>query len=222
MSIGGFGTGIALVLYPGIAEILPNRYRSIGLGWTKFNLVPMSIFSSLAGHALAQNATWRWVSEYASHYDARLIWSRSFIIGGITAVICLVGTAIFYYPPPRPHAISHIPRMQLVRELDYIGVFQPPIFDLSRSNLIFRLLSLHRRTHRSSCWTLSGWQYSRLASSERHRPNRLWRCGLHRLLRLRIRWHSQAASIPPIYFRQVTRVHVSDRVSILSLCSIRL
>ena len=61
MAIGGFGTGIALVLYPGITEILPNKYRSVGLAWTELNLVPMSIFGSLVGHALAENATWRWV-----------------------------------------------------------------------------------------------------------------------------------------------------------------
>ena len=61
MAIGGFGTGIALVLYPGITEILPNKYLPVGLAWTEFNLVPMSVFGSLAGHALAQNATWRWV-----------------------------------------------------------------------------------------------------------------------------------------------------------------
>lgn len=62
MVIGGFGTGTALVLYPGLSEILPNRYRSVGLAWTEFNLVPMAVFGSLAGHALAKNASWRWVS----------------------------------------------------------------------------------------------------------------------------------------------------------------
>lgn len=107
MAVGGFGTGTALVLYPGLSEILPNRYRSVGLAWTEFNLVPMSIFGSLAGHALAQNATWRWI----------------FIIGGITAVISLVGTAVFYFPPPHPHAVAHISRGQLLKELDYVGFF---------------------------------------------------------------------------------------------------
>lgn len=106
MAIGGFGTSTALVLYPGLSEILPNRYRSIGLAWTEFNLVPMSIFGSLAGHALAQNSTWRWV----------------FIIGGITAVISLIGTAVFYFPPPRPHAVAQISRRQLLKELGYIGI----------------------------------------------------------------------------------------------------
>jgi hypothetical protein len=62
MVIGGFGTGMALVLYPGLAEILPNKYRAIGFAWTEANLVPMSIFGSLAGHALALRASWRWVS----------------------------------------------------------------------------------------------------------------------------------------------------------------
>jgi hypothetical protein len=63
MVIGGFGTGMALVNYPGLSEILPNRYRAVGLAWTEANLIPMSAFGSLSGHALAKNATWRWVSS---------------------------------------------------------------------------------------------------------------------------------------------------------------
>lgn len=72
MVIGGFGTGMSLVNYPGLAEILPNKYRAIGFAWTEANLILMSIFGSLAGHALAKNATWRWVS-YSSPSDIRSI-----------------------------------------------------------------------------------------------------------------------------------------------------
>ncbi len=66
MVISGFGTGMAMVLYPGLSEILPNKWRNVGLAWTEANLIPMSVFGSLAGHALAQNVTWRWVSS--SHF----------------------------------------------------------------------------------------------------------------------------------------------------------
>lgn len=45
-----------------------------------------------------------------------------FSIGGIVGIIGLVRTALFYYPPPRPHAVAHIPRGQLLRELDYLGL----------------------------------------------------------------------------------------------------
>lgn len=127
MVISGFGTGMSLVNYPGLAEILPNKYRAVGFAWTEANLIPMSIFGSLAGHALAERATWRWVGELLNsrlshllNIIANLI-TKIFIIGGILGVITLVGTATFYFPPSRPRAVAHIPRRTLLKEMDYIG-----------------------------------------------------------------------------------------------------
>ncbi|PCG96662.1 Major facilitator superfamily domain, general substrate transporter [Penicillium occitanis (nom. inval.)] len=105
MVILGLGTGTIFVVYPSIAELLPNRYRSIGVGFTDFCLLPFSTFGPLISLTLAQRASWRCV----------------FILGAITGVIAFVGTAIFYTPPSRP--LRDRTRRQLLRELDYPGIF---------------------------------------------------------------------------------------------------
>lgn len=91
--------------YPGISELLPNKYRSIGLAWTELNLLPFSTFGPLFARLLLTNVTWRWV----------------FYLGIITGVISFVGTAVFYNPPAKP--LADRTRMEVLRELDYIGIF---------------------------------------------------------------------------------------------------
>ncbi|KAI1619966.1 putative major facilitator superfamily transporter [Exophiala viscosa] len=104
MVVVGFGTGSSFVLYPGITELLPNKYRPLGLAWTEMNLLPFSTFGPLIARALLQNASWRWV----------------YILGAITGVISFVGTFIFYIPPTKP--LRDITRKQLLLELDYVGI----------------------------------------------------------------------------------------------------
>ncbi|KAK4949977.1 hypothetical protein LTR10_011819 [Elasticomyces elasticus] len=104
MVIIGFGTGSTFVLYPGISELLPNRYRSIGLAWTELNLLPFATFGPLIARTLTANASWRWV----------------YILGAITGVISVVGTAVFYHPPSHP--LIEISRRQLIAEVDYLGI----------------------------------------------------------------------------------------------------
>lgn len=105
MVILGFGTGTTFVMYAGISELLPNKYRSIGLAWTELNLLPFTTFGPLFARLLLQNLTWRWV----------------FYLGIITGVISFVGTAIFYIPPTKP--LADRTRMEVLKELDYIGIF---------------------------------------------------------------------------------------------------
>ncbi|KAL2847856.1 fungal trichothecene efflux pump [Aspergillus pseudoustus] len=105
MSICGFGTGTTFVLYPGISELLPNKYRAYGLAWTELNLLPFTTLGPLLARMLSDNASWRWI----------------FILGAITGAICIVGTAIFYHPPTRP--IRTLSRRQILLQLDYIGIF---------------------------------------------------------------------------------------------------
>jgi MFS family permease len=105
MVILGFGIGTTFVLYPGISELLPNKYRSIGLAWTEQNILPFATFGPLISRALLQNLRWRWV----------------YYLGIISGVISFIGTAIFYIPPLKP--IRNRTRMQLLKELDYIGIF---------------------------------------------------------------------------------------------------
>ncbi|KAI9818748.1 MAG: hypothetical protein M1827_007568 [Pycnora praestabilis] len=105
MVVLGFGTGTTFVLYPGISEILPNKYRSIGLGWTELNLLPFATFGPLIARSLTERASWRWV----------------FYLGLITGVISFIGSALFYIPPLRP--IRSSTRREIFAELDYIGIF---------------------------------------------------------------------------------------------------
>ncbi|KAL2833829.1 fungal trichothecene efflux pump [Aspergillus cavernicola] len=105
MAICGFGTGTTFVVYPGISEILPNKYRAYGLAWSEFNLLPFTTLGPLLARKLVDNASWRWI----------------FILGAITGAICIVGTAIFYHPPTRP--IRILTRRRILLQLDYPGIF---------------------------------------------------------------------------------------------------
>ncbi|KAH8589103.1 putative siderophore iron transporter [Bisporella sp. PMI_857] len=103
----GFGAGVIFVSYPGITELLPNKYRGIGLGWTEFCInVPWASLSVLIANELVLHATWRWC----------------YYIAIIYSVICIVGTAIFYYPPSRPQHDYEKSRWQEFKELDFIGL----------------------------------------------------------------------------------------------------
>ncbi|KAL3426727.1 Vacuolar basic amino acid transporter 5 [Phlyctema vagabunda] len=104
----GFGAGIIFVAYAGIPEMLPNKYRGIGLGWTELCItIPWSTFSVLIGNQLVEKATWKWCYYIALMY----------------AVISTIGIYAFYYPPSRPRNDYSKTRWQEFKELDFIGNF---------------------------------------------------------------------------------------------------
>lgn len=90
--------------YPSISEILPNKYRSIGLASTELQTLPWSTFGPLIGRALVEHATWRW----------------NFYLGIISAVFAATGTFFFFNPPSKP--IRDRTRWQIFRELDHLGL----------------------------------------------------------------------------------------------------
>ncbi|GME46190.1 Sugar transporter conserved site [Neofusicoccum parvum] len=105
-TIIGFGAGIAFVSYAGISELLPNKYRGIGLGWTEFCInIPWVALAVLIANKLAQS-TWRWC----------------YYIAIIYAAICGIGIAVFYYPPSRPRNDFDKSRWDECKELDWIGL----------------------------------------------------------------------------------------------------
>lgn len=61
----------------------------------------------LIGNELVLHASWRWC----------------YYIGIIYSVICIAGTAIFYFPPSRPRKDFDKTRWQEFIELDFIGLF---------------------------------------------------------------------------------------------------
>ena len=76
----------------------------IGLAWTEGALhVPWVVVSALLANLFVLHATWRWC----------------YYIAIIYSVVCLIGTAIFYFPPARPRHDHERSRWQEFLELDF-------------------------------------------------------------------------------------------------------
>ncbi|KAK3110940.1 hypothetical protein LTR53_014275, partial [Teratosphaeriaceae sp. CCFEE 6253] len=102
----GASIGTISVAYAGISEILPNRYRGMGLAWTEFNLSTWAVPGTLLANAMISQATWRIMFYIATGYG----------------VLSLVGTYFVYFPPshPRPDGKT---KWEEFKELDFIGAF---------------------------------------------------------------------------------------------------
>ncbi|KDN66922.1 putative major facilitator superfamily transporter [Colletotrichum sublineola] len=104
----GLGTGFVFVSYAGVPEMLPNKWRSLGLGILEAGIaVPWGILSVLLGNFLFKYASWRWL----------------FGIGIIIELIALAGTWFSYYPTPRPRGDFDKTRIQQLKDIDWIGLF---------------------------------------------------------------------------------------------------
>ncbi|EXJ61054.1 hypothetical protein A1O7_05207 [Cladophialophora yegresii CBS 114405] len=103
----GFGCGIIFVSYAGIQELVPNKWRGL-LGLTECAMtLPWAAAGTLIATTLNANtaAGWRWC----------------YYIGIIYGVLSMIGTILFYYPPPRPQYDFQKSRWQQIKEVDYIG-----------------------------------------------------------------------------------------------------
>lgn len=102
----GGSIGTVSVAYAGISEILPNKYRGVGLAWTEFNLATWAVPGTLLANAMISNATWRIMFYIAIGYGT----------------FSLVGTCFVYFPPshPRPDGKT---KWEEFKELDFIGAF---------------------------------------------------------------------------------------------------
>ncbi len=79
----------------------------IGIGWTEFAInIPFGCLSVYIATQLFVHASWRW----------------AYYIGIIYAVIVLVGTFVFYFPPSRPQHDYEKSRWQEFKELDFVGL----------------------------------------------------------------------------------------------------
>ncbi|KAK3175528.1 hypothetical protein K4F52_010193 [Lecanicillium sp. MT-2017a] len=105
MVILGAGAGLVFVIYPGISEMLPNKWRAFGLAITEIFISGIGTFGALIGRRLTADATWRWI----------------FILGDIAGIIALVGTILAYHPPRR--VFSDRTKREILSELDYVGLF---------------------------------------------------------------------------------------------------
>ncbi|OCL13971.1 MFS general substrate transporter [Glonium stellatum] len=102
----GASIGTVSVAYAGISEILPNKYRGIGLAWTELNLASWAVTGTLLANTMISNATWRIMFYLAIGYGA----------------FSFIGTIFVYFPPshPRPDGKT---KWQEFKELDFLGAF---------------------------------------------------------------------------------------------------
>lgn len=122
----------------------------------------------------------------------------------------LVGTALFYYPPPKPHAVAHIPKMQLLKELDYLGMSSMATMVNDADDP--RLLLVRRWPNTITCRPLPWWQYQGMAPGQRHHTNHPWGCGFHRLLHLGVRGLPKTAIVPRLHLQEGERVYLFSSV----------
>ncbi|KAF4447937.1 hypothetical protein F53441_8596 [Fusarium austroafricanum] len=103
----GFGTGFVFVSYAGVPEMIPNKWRSLGLGILEGGIAfPWAVVSVLLANAMYKYATWRWL----------------FYLGIIVEAIALAGTAIFYWPTTHPRGDYDKSRWRQTKEIDWIGL----------------------------------------------------------------------------------------------------
>ncbi|KAI1611798.1 fungal trichothecene efflux pump [Exophiala viscosa] len=100
----GGSIGTVSVAYAGISEILPNKWRGVGLAWTEFNLATWAVAGTLLANALLSHASWRIMYYIAIGYG----------------VFSFVGTLFVYFPPshPRPDGLT---KWQEFKQLDFVG-----------------------------------------------------------------------------------------------------
>lgn len=104
MVVLGIGSALAQISTFAIAELLPNKWRHIAAMLSESCVLVENLVAPVTGRYSLASGTWRWQ------------------IG--TLAICeflvFVGLALLYFPPAHPSGMS---RRQLVKELDYAGMF---------------------------------------------------------------------------------------------------
>ncbi|ORY18627.1 fungal trichothecene efflux pump [Clohesyomyces aquaticus] len=100
----GASIGTVSVAYAGLSEILPNKYRGMGLAWTEFNLASWGIAGTLLANVFLKDASWRVMFYITIGYGA----------------FSMIGTFFVYFPPshPRPDGKT---KWQEFKELDFVG-----------------------------------------------------------------------------------------------------
>lgn len=104
MAITGFGGGNAQMAAFALAELLPNKWRHIGVVIADWGTFTAQTVSPASGRFGVHDGTWRW----------------NFYVAGILQFCSFLALLFLYFPPKHPHGI---PFKQAFRELDYVGEF---------------------------------------------------------------------------------------------------
>ncbi|KAI0154152.1 MFS general substrate transporter [Xylariaceae sp. FL1272] len=105
MGLIGFGAGNAQLAAFALPELLPNKWRAIGVVLADGLLLPILVVAPVAGRfAIEHGDAWRWL----------------FYSPAIAAALSFVGLYLYYYPPAHPRGL---PYREALKELDYVGAF---------------------------------------------------------------------------------------------------
>ncbi|KAH0830965.1 hypothetical protein FOPE_01961 [Fonsecaea pedrosoi] len=104
MALAGFGGGTCQMAAFAVTELLPNRWRHIGVVLADIASLGAVTFAPVAGRFGWENGTWRW----------------NFYVAAVLQGLSFVGLLLLYFPPAHPYNMD--PK-QLIKELDYLGMF---------------------------------------------------------------------------------------------------
>ena len=134
MAIAGIGAGINELTALAVAsELAPTRKRGTYVAFLIFTILPFCP-SVLWAQLIAANAGWRYCG----------------LLCGLWAAVGLLMTIFFYFPPPRVNS-QGLSRMDVFKQIDFVGGF------LSISGMLLFMASLQ--------W--GGYQVSFLSNSTR-------------------------------------------------------
>ncbi|KAF2801809.1 MFS general substrate transporter [Mytilinidion resinicola] len=104
LSLNGFGSGMAGVALIAVPELIPNKYRHIGVVLADGFVYVMIIIGPVVGRYAIIRSDHRWQYVY---------WG-----GFVFTMVAFTGLFIFYQPPKHPRGV---PWREAVRGLDWVG-----------------------------------------------------------------------------------------------------
>lgn len=106
-ALAGFGGANCQMAAFALSELLPNKWRHIGVVLADTATFISVIVAPVTARIGWQTGTWRW----------------NFYAAAIAQFLSFVGLYLLYYPPAHPY---NIPFKQIIREIDYMGKILSP------------------------------------------------------------------------------------------------
>lgn len=111
MTVVGFGAANCQMAAFAVGELLPNKWRHIGVVLADLATIIAVVIAPVTGRFSFESGTWHW----------------NFYAGAILQFISFVGLLLLYFPPKHPNGIPH---KQVLKEMDYVGMHSSLVLTL--------------------------------------------------------------------------------------------